>query len=291
LTAVSIVIPLLDDAARLRICLQALERQTFELPFEVLVVDNGSEHDPRRVLGAFAGVRLLREPRPSSYAARNRGVRDARGEVLAFTDSDCIPAEDWLERGHARVMALAEPAFVAGRIDVFAQEPADPTPAERYEQLHAFPQRRFAEEMHFAATANLFVRRDVFARVGEFSDELISSGDREWGQRAAARGVAAVYADDAPVRHPARRSLAELARKARRVQAGLAQLRRIRGESLGPGAAIRPLLRPPIRTIVHNLGLLRPATVRIKASYAGLALLVFYLGALEQARAAYRDRE
>jgi GT2 family glycosyltransferase len=217
-------------------------------------------------------------------------VRNATGAVLAFTDSDCVPAEDWLERGYARVMALTQPAFVAGRIDVFAREPTDPTAAERYEQLHAFPQRRFAEQLHFAATANLFVHRDVFARVGEFSDELISSGDREWGQRAAARGVAAVYADDAPVRHPARRSLAELARKARRVQAGRAQLRRVRGESLGPAAALRPLFRPPLRTIAHNLERLRPAGLRVKASYAGLALLVFYLGALEQARAAYRER-
>ena len=101
--AVSVIIPVLNDAPRLRTCLDALESQTFDLPFEVLVVNNGSSDDPASVLRAFPAARLLHEQQRSSYAARNTGVRQARGEVLAFTDSDCIPAEDWLERVSPRL--------------------------------------------------------------------------------------------------------------------------------------------------------------------------------------------
>jgi glycosyltransferase involved in cell wall biosynthesis len=287
--AVSVIIPLLDDPARLETCLSALARQSFSRPFEVVVVDNGSADDPARLVGGFGFARLLREPRRSSYAARNRGVRAARGQVLAFTDSDCIPAEDWLERGHARVMALDEPAFVAGRIEVFPRDAGATTTAERYELLHGFPQRRFAEELHFAATANLLVSRDALAQVGEFSDELISSGDREWGQRAADRGVAAVYADDAAVRHPARRSLAELTGKARRLQIGESQLRGLRGESIGLRALLRPFVRPPVRAIAANVSRVQPPTLGAKAQYAAFALFLFYFSSVQRISVACRD--
>src|ERR1041385_9155423 len=106
---VSVVIPVLGDAERLALCLDALDRQTLPANrFEVIVVDNASDRDE-----AIAAVvaehaprfRLLHEPRPGSYAARNRAIADARGTIIAFTDADCIPRPDWLERGIAALHA------------------------------------------------------------------------------------------------------------------------------------------------------------------------------------------
>jgi GT2 family glycosyltransferase len=288
MTAVTVVIPHLDDVERLAGCLERLERQTLAAGYEVLVVDNGSERDPAPVVARFPHAELLREPRRSSYAARNRAVGRARGEVLAFTDSDCRPAFDWLERGLERVAAQAGPAFVAGRIDVFTRPGRRPALAERYELLHAFPQRRFVEEMGFGATANLFVRRDAFLRAGPFGDALISGGDREWCVRAGAAGLAAVYADEVAIEHPARESAAAIARKARRVKAGEAQLRALEGRRLGVRGVLRPFVRPPVRAIRANLRGVEPPTLRAKASYAAFALGVFYLAAAEQLRLSAR---
>jgi glycosyltransferase involved in cell wall biosynthesis len=287
--AVSVIIPVLNDAPRLSACLAALENQGFELPFEILVVDNGSSDDPASVLQRFPAARLLREQQRSSYAARNTGVRHARGEVFAFTDSDCIPAEHWLERGYESVRGLDQPAFVAGRIDVFPKDLSAPTLAERYDRLHGFPQLQFTQEFHFGATANLFVHRDVFDKVGDFADDLISSGDREWGQRAGARGVDAIYADRVTIRHPAR-SFDELLGKAKRLQLGFSQLRRMRGESLPLATLLRPIVRPPVRLIARNVSEVEPPTLRSKVSYVGFALLMSYVGAVEQARVACRER-
>jgi glycosyltransferase involved in cell wall biosynthesis len=278
---ISVIIPVLDDGVRLGLCLAALERQDTSADFEVLVVDNGSSDDPASIVARYARARLLREPRRSSYAARNRGVACARGAILAFTDSDCIPARDWLRRGLARLNEGLGAQFVGGAVGTFAQTPSRPTAVELYESLHAFPQRDYVEKLGFSVTANLFVARPVFDAVGEFSSDLESSGDREWGERASAAGVRGIYAADVRVDHPRRRSLPELNRKAKRLCRGDAQLRALRGEPRRP-IRLRPFVRPPVRGTLRNLGQLRPPTVRSKVLYASVAVAVHYINAVQQ---------
>jgi hypothetical protein len=72
----------------------------------------------------------------------------------------------------------------------------------------------------YATTANLLVRRDVFLRVGPFDGTLLSGGDREWSMRRAAIGASLHYAPDVVVRHPARKTLAQLISKRRRTAGG-----------------------------------------------------------------------
>ncbi len=93
---VSVVIPVFDDPDRLRTCLQALEHQTYPKPrYEVIVVDNGSARSVPPLVGQFGQARATYEMVPGANAARNRGISLARGEILAFTDADCVPARDW----------------------------------------------------------------------------------------------------------------------------------------------------------------------------------------------------
>jgi len=214
-------------------------------------------------------------------------VAEARGDVLAFTDADCVPAPDWLERGVKRIEQTDGPIFVGGPVDLFAQNRERPTAAELYEAVHSFPQRQFIEALSFSVTANLLVRRDVFEMVGEFSDSLMSSGDREWGERAHEAGVQPVYAEDVRVAHPARRTFAELNRQRRRLYAGDSHLRALRGE---PPRRIdlKRFARPPTRSTVRNLGRLDPPTVRSQILYAGGATLMYYIDAFQRAQAALR---
>ncbi|MFO7166538.1 MAG: glycosyltransferase [Chloroflexota bacterium] len=223
---VSVIIPVFNDTERLLRCLQALERQTYpRARYEVVVVDNGSDDDVRAALRQHELVVFCCEPRPGSYAARNAGLAIARGEVLAFTDSDCLPQPDWIERGVARLSGLPAPGLVAGRITLFFQHPDRPTAVELFESLTGFPQQKYVEKYHYGATANVFTWRAVVERVGPFDATLTSGGDREWGQRVYAAGLPLLYADDVEVLHPARRTFGELARKVVRVTNGMEQLR------------------------------------------------------------------
>lgn len=222
---VSVIVPVFNDEEALARCLEALERQTYPSDrYEVIVADNASDPPVALDTSRFPHARIVREPRRGSYVARNTGIDRAQGEVVAFTDSDCIPGETWLERGTARLLADPGCGLVAGRIEVFCRDPDHPTAAELYDCVLAFPQARYVEQGHFGATANVFTWRRVIDRVGGFDPALQSGGDSEWGKRVAAHGYGVVYEDTAVVAHPARRSFGEIRKKVVRVAGGLSAL-------------------------------------------------------------------
>lgn len=217
---VSVVVPVFRGMRDLPSCLEALERQDFASDaFEVVVVDNGENPGIEACAARCAHVVLTREPEPSSYAARNRGMAVARGDVLAFTDADCVPVPEWLSAGGA-ALSRGDVGLVGGRIDVYVHDPARPSAAELYERTTMFLQERNVRRDHFAQTANAFVRRDVIHDVGPFVAAITSGGDTEFGQRVHAAGYAVAYADAARVVHVSHRGVADLLQRRRRVAGG-----------------------------------------------------------------------
>ena len=218
---VSVIIPVYNDSERLQKCLHALENQTFpKVDFEVIVVDNGSERSIDSVVAAYPQANVFHEAQPGSYIARNKGIAHAQGEIIAFTDADCIPAADWLETGVAALRGTAGCGLVGGRVDVFYNDPERPGSVELYDASRGFRQEKYIAVDHFGATANMFTFRALFAKLGAFDPGLKSYGDVEWGRRVAAHGYGLVYADAAVVAHPARRTLHGLSQRILRVVGG-----------------------------------------------------------------------
>jgi glycosyltransferase involved in cell wall biosynthesis len=205
---ISVVIPVLDDIPRLRLCLQALEQQTVDRDrFEVLVVDNGSRQSIAGALAEdFPAVRFLFEPAPGSYQARNAGIQAARGFLIAFTDADCRPLPDWLERGFARFQEDPELSYLAGRIEISTEGLSIDPVSARFEFLSAFRQQHYLAVDHFGATANVVVRvAPITAAVGWFDEAAGRANDVQWGRAVYARGLKQGYDPDVVVLHPARR--------------------------------------------------------------------------------------
>jgi glycosyltransferase involved in cell wall biosynthesis len=206
---VSAIVPCYNNSAQLQKCLSALYFQSYPYDrYEVIVVDNGSTEDLFTLCQQFPNVRYCYERKRGSYAARNKGLKLAQGEVIAFTDSDCLPDRDWLTQG---VRALAEADIVAGHIEFFFQQ-ALPNPVEYADALSHLNQALYVTQ-GYGATGNLFVWARVFREVGPFNGEMTHLGDREWGQRATAAGNVIVYSEAAWVGHPARSNLRELTQK------------------------------------------------------------------------------
>lgn len=117
---VSVVIPVSNDFERLKTCLKALEEQTYPKKlYEVIVVDNGSDEDINPLVIQFSQAFATQESRRGSYTARNKGDSLAKGDVIAFTDSDCIPNCDWIEKGVANLLQVFNCGLVVGKIKVF----------------------------------------------------------------------------------------------------------------------------------------------------------------------------
>jgi cellulose synthase/poly-beta-1,6-N-acetylglucosamine synthase-like glycosyltransferase len=241
-----VIIPTYHDWERLELCLKAMSLQTYPSErIEVLVVNNDPADPPPTNL-VLTNVKIIDELSPGSYAARNKGLASCSGDILAFTDSDCIPDSRWIQNAVDLLLAGAE--RIAGKIELFYRSERL-SPAEIYEKKFAFPQQRYANR-GFAATANLVTWKTCFAKVGAFNADLMSGGDYEWGNRASELGLSVVYASSVVVRHPARDSLKSLLQKRRRVLGGAHSISIVPRTSLA-GLLLRGFL-PPLRGVCRS---------------------------------------
>jgi glycosyltransferase involved in cell wall biosynthesis len=228
---ISVIVPFRNGASELPALVEALKRQTLPRDaFEVILVDDGSSD---------SGPAWLREQLPSgwlviahpvsrgSYAARNTGLARSTATHLAFTDVDCRPRPDWLERGLGE---LSTSPRVAGRIHF--DPPASPSIVELVDMGRFFRQHQYVNE-GFAATANLFIHRAVFDVVGPFDATLRWGGDYELGRRCLRAGIPIRYAETVVIDHRPRSSLVELLRKGEHVGYGAGQIARRGGSSVG----------------------------------------------------------
>lgn len=235
---VSVIIPVYNDQAGIDRCLSALEAQTYPCDrFELIVIDNGSDPPVEVPVRTHPGVTRIVCDETGAYAARNAGVEVASGEVLAFTDADCIPDGTWLANGIHALQRKGLSCAVGGEVALTLSD--RPTATELYQYSVGFMQRENIEQRGFSVTANLFVPKALFLRVGGFDRRLLSAGDAEWSWRAARDGIEVFYAPDAVVRTAARRSLISAIRQTRRVAGGRATLRKL-GQGHTPPARIRP---------------------------------------------------
>jgi glycosyltransferase involved in cell wall biosynthesis len=92
---VSVVVASYNGARTLAACLDSLENLNYPA-YEVILVDDGSTDNTPEIAALHPSVRYLRHENLGLSAARNTGIAAATGEIVAFTDSDCRPDEDWL---------------------------------------------------------------------------------------------------------------------------------------------------------------------------------------------------
>jgi glycosyltransferase involved in cell wall biosynthesis len=237
---VSVVVPCFNEARRIGRTLSALLEQSYpKQRYEIVVVDNGSTDDTRRIVAGFP-VCCLTETRRSSYAARNTGIAATSGDYVAFIDSDCVAEPGWLE-SLVRCDRESGHGLVAGRIEL--SPPARPTRGGRLLALRfsSGVRRANAEARGAAPGGNLLVRREVFEEIGVF-DVSVSGGDSEFSQAAARSGRKLVYAADAVVWHPGDISDAEFLRRSFRIHYGKGARRRSH-----PGALQEIVRRLPWR--------------------------------------------
>lgn len=217
---VSVVIPCRNDAASLPRVLEALGRQTYDRnQMEIIVVDNGSTDQSASIARTFS-VRLLTEPVPSAYLARNRGIAAATGHYLLFLDADTIPRPDWIEQMIGAAMKSGS-WLAGGRIESTVMRRT--LGSALLALTRSAEQRRdMVEKSGRLSGGNMLVARAAFEKYGVFRP-LQSGGDGEFSERANPEHRPIPYVESAIVVHQCDIGNREYLRRAYRIGKGQAQ--------------------------------------------------------------------
>lgn len=228
---ISVIIPTYQDWKRLKRCLLALLKSEFD-SFEVIVVNNANDEAPgdliKEVFDKNHNITLLKEPKAGSYAARNKGIQYAKGDLLAFTDADCIPESNWLQNIAKHFEQNSDLMMIGGPIHQFKDDPGVPDDLFLFQKYFAFRQKDNLKK-GWSVTANMIVRKTAIEAIGGFNETSKSGGDREFGLRVTSHYPGRThYFEDVCVQHPVRPSLQEIYKKKERIVYGQLRLYRKR---------------------------------------------------------------
>ena len=227
---ISVVVPTRDRPQALARCLAALARQQGGA-VEVVVVDDGREGD-----AVAPGVRIVRGGGRGPAAARNLGARAARGDIVCFTDDDCVPAPDWAQRLAA---ACAHGGAAAGSTLADAAAGPAATAAQLLTNTLMLSTRTQAADgatLRFAPTCNLACHADTL-RALPFDESFADAAgeDRDWCARLAASGAPLHHVPGAVVVHRPQLGLRGLVRQGLRYGRGAIGFRDAGGTLAGAG--------------------------------------------------------
>jgi glycosyltransferase involved in cell wall biosynthesis len=200
----SIIVPTYNRPERLANCLESLSRLDYPREqFEVIVIDDGSDMPLQPVVAPFLdqlNMTLLKQLHAGPAGARNTGAERAKGEFLAFTDDDCTPAPDWLQKLAEHFTEVPVRA-IGGRILNALSKNLYSTTSQiivdvAYAHYNANP-----NPARFFASNNLTVPAGPFHAIGGFDTTFKTAEDREFCDRWQRHDLQMTYVPEALVYH------------------------------------------------------------------------------------------
>ncbi len=228
---ISVIVPIYNAEKYLEALFTCFDENAFIEGDEILLVDNNSTDASASMCKEKVNQKpnlykyLSYTEKADSYAARNHGVRAAKGEILAFTDSDCKPTSQWLDTIRND---LKEGFVFAGEVKL---EVLSNGIWECFDSITHLSQSRIHIEQNQVATANMSVHRSDFDKVG-FFEERFAGGDFEWSTRAVSKGLTVNFSEKALIWHPSRKTYEEILTRERRGAYGAGKSAKLHNKSL-----------------------------------------------------------
>ena len=196
---ISVIIPAYNAGGALRACLDALLVQTI-LPNEVIVVNDGSADDTVRVAESYSSVVLLSQSNQGPAKARNEGARHAKGDIIVFLDSDCVPEKDWLEEmikpfGKGNVVGV-QGAYKSKQTNMVS----------RFDQIdieYRYERMKRSAKLDWIGSYSAAYRKNIFLDEKGFDETFprASGEDAEFSYRLSEKGHLLVFNPSAIVYH------------------------------------------------------------------------------------------
>lgn len=210
----SIIIACFNSEATIDIQLSALTQQTWNHPWEILIADNGCTDKTLEIVEKYqthcSHLRIIdASGKKGSGYARNVAVREARGEVILFCDSDDKVHEGWVE---AMGNALKDADFVAGALSLKELNEAWRIPDNHPFGTATYPQQklpryRHAPDLQYAAAANLGIKKSVHLAIGGFDENLLYNQDLDYCLRVQLAGYPLHFVPNALVEYRLKHNL------------------------------------------------------------------------------------
>ena len=199
---ISVIIPAYNAEKLLSAWLGALLNQSIDASgYEIIVVDDGSSDNTGVVVKGFKSVQLLSQKNQGPAAARNEGVKHAKGNIVLFTDSDCVPNRDWIEQ---MILPFKRDNGIAGVKGTYRTKQR--SLAARFVQIEyedKYDLLRKSKYIDFIDTYSAAFKKDVFVEFGGYdtSFPLACAEDVELSFRMSSKGYKMVYNPKAIVFH------------------------------------------------------------------------------------------
>lgn len=216
----SIIIPVYNDPQGIKDTAEAcLNQNISDDEYEIIIVDNNSTDQTSSIIEQLQRknknlYKFSEKDVQSSYAARNKGIKESTGEIKVFIDSDMIPEKEMLQKLKTKNFLYAGMNIKVGR-DIKSL-------LGLYDSFTSLPVKHLLEDSDFAPTAGLAVHEEIFDSYGLFDDRLFSGGDMEFGQRV--QDVEKDYFEEIQLYHPVRNKIGQLFKRYHRIGRGHADL-------------------------------------------------------------------
>lgn len=278
--SISVIIPSYHSQSTIEECLQSLINQSTEEDYEILVINSSDDETPEIVKDKFPSVRLIQlERRVSAARARNTGIREAGGNIMAFIDADCSAAFDWLRKiaaWHGKGYRAVAGSIVNKSIENIYSR------AEYPLEILEFSPNNPKREVKFASAANSSFTRDIFEKYG-FFPEIRAGEDLVFSQKMAEKGERIIFDPQIRVFHKNEINLKDYLKK--QILHGfysykVRRMARVHGSSLS-NPIILPLLLPflplirALRVIYRSICLKNNLSYDIAATFP-----LFFLGCI-----------
>ncbi len=165
----SIIVPVFNARSTIRECITSLKSQRFSGKFEIIVVDDGSTDGTLEELEGMREIKIIRQKNSGPASARNKGARNARYEIVAFIDADCVASGTWLEE---MVKPFSEKS-VAGVQGAYRTKQKEFM--ARFSQIeieYRYKKMLDSERMDWIGSYSAAYRRSIFLKEQGFSREF-----------------------------------------------------------------------------------------------------------------------
>jgi glycosyltransferase involved in cell wall biosynthesis len=198
---ISVIIPAYNAKSTIGLCLEGLMDQTIPSEtYEIIVVDDDSIDGTSEVVEKFGNVKLLKQPHCGPAAARNYGAKYSLGEILLFTDADCVPAKDWVER---MIAPFQELDIVGVKGTYLSHQSSIISRFVQIEYEDKYKRMRRDKYIDFIDTYSAGYRRDIFLANDGFDMRFSAAcvEDQEFSFRLARQGYKMLFVPEAHVYH------------------------------------------------------------------------------------------